>query len=93
VKGAPSFDGAHTVADTCAPTLILRCAQLWPMNHETLTLSRELIETFIRNYVFFSVLNTRTSRLTRILIHPRDTWDTERRLMRASRIQGFVCAV
>jgi len=43
------------------------------MNHETLTLSRELIETFIRNYVFFSVFNTRTSRLTRILIHPRDT--------------------
>lgn len=40
---------------------------------ETLTLSRELIETFIRNYVFFSIFNTRALRLTRILIHPRDT--------------------
>lgn len=45
---------------------------------ETLTLSRELIETFIRNYVFFSIFNARASCLIRILIHPRDTWETWR---------------
>jgi len=80
VKGAPSFDGAHTwCRHMCADAhSTMRTVMAYESRAETLTLSRELIETFIRNYVFFPVFNTRASRLTRILIHPRDTWETRR---------------
>lgn len=62
MKGALSFDDTYTVcADAPYYDAHSYMAYESRAHGDARTLSRELIETFIRNYVFFYVFNIRTS--------------------------------